>query len=101
MIDPEAGGGLYPQAVVKCLLDIDDITVGERRPILRVTLEAFEGIAVITVKSGGSAKPDVSFGILDDTVHLTAGESVFGIQRLEKVDSGCHHRHQQHQKQYQ
>ena len=101
MVDTHAGGCLYPEIAVERLLNVDDVAVGQGGTVLGVALEVLEGISVITVESRRSAKPHISPRVLDDTVHLAAGQTVFGIYRLEQIDSQCGQRQQyEYQKQY-
>ena len=80
---------LHPQVAVERLLKPRDIAVGKRRTVLRVALEVFKRIAVITVESGWRTEPYVSSRILQYAVYLTAIEPVSRIQCLE-VEYGSH-----------
>ena len=83
MVDAVARGGLDEQVAVEHLLNGVDVTVVQRRAVLRVALEVSEGVAVKTVQSCGRSKPHVSSGVFQDTVHLTRGQSLACVKCLE------------------
>ena len=92
MVDTEACRCLYPQVSVKHLLDADDVTVGQRRTILRVALEILEGVAVKAVQTGRSSEPHIATLVFQDAVDLAADKSVTCVKCLEQVNACCCHR---------
>ena len=87
MIDTEARTCLNPQVAVQRLLNALDVAVRQRRTVLRVTLVVLEHITVVAVQSGRRSQPDVTLRVFEDTIYLTARQTVLCIQCLEQINS--------------
>ena len=63
VIDAVSCRRIDPQRAVECFLDAGNIAVGQRGAVLRVALEYFKHIAVISVEPCRGTKPDVAFAV--------------------------------------
>ena len=105
VVDAEACRSLDPERSLQGFLDADDVAVGQRGTVLRVALEVVERVAVVAVKTGWRAQPDVASGVFEYAVNLADGQPVVCVERLEQVNAGgsygqCQHQYQQQLSQY-
>ena len=80
--------GIDPKRVVECFLNGVDVTVRQRRTVLRVGLERLEPVSVETIQTCRRAEPHVSVVVFQDAVHLTAGQAVACVKCLEQIKCG-------------